>query len=46
MLVDRGYRELFIRVDYVGKNVFIFRYEIIFVSLLEIDGEDLVIIKE
>nr|WP_330375133.1 hypothetical protein [Clostridioides difficile] len=46
MLVDRGHRELPIRADYVGKNVPTSRHEIISVSLLEIDGEDSVTIKE
>lgn len=46
VLVDRGHRELPIRADYVGKNVPTSRHEIISVSLLEIDGEDSVTIKE
>ena len=40
VLVDRGHREIPIRPDYVGKNIPTGRKEKIRVKLLEIDGED------
>ena len=40
VLVDRGHREIPIRADYVGKNIPTGRKEKIRVKLLEIDGED------
>jgi pyrimidine operon attenuation protein/uracil phosphoribosyltransferase len=40
VLVDRGYRELPIRADQVGKNVPTSRDEIVQVLLEELDGED------
>jgi pyrimidine operon attenuation protein/uracil phosphoribosyltransferase len=43
-LVDRGHRELPIRPDYVGKNVPTSRNEEIEVRLLEVDGQDEVVI--
>lgn len=46
VLIDRGHRELPIRADYVGKNVPSSKKEIIAVNLLEVDGEDKVIINE
>lgn len=46
VLVDRGLRELPFRPDFVGKNVPTRRSELISVSLCEIDGEDVVTIKE
>ncbi|WP_027718145.1 bifunctional pyr operon transcriptional regulator/uracil phosphoribosyltransferase PyrR [Desulfovirgula thermocuniculi] len=46
VLVDRGHRELPIRADYVGKNVPTSRREVVAVRLVEIDGEDRVIILE
>ncbi|HHY39251.1 MAG TPA: bifunctional pyr operon transcriptional regulator/uracil phosphoribosyltransferase PyrR [Clostridia bacterium] len=46
VIVDRGHRELPIRADYVGKNVPTSRLEIVDVRLREVDGEDLVLIKE
>ena len=46
VMVDRGLRELPFRPDYVGKNVPTRHSELISVSLTEIDGEDLVTIKE
>ena len=46
VLVDRGHRELPIRADYVGKNVPSSKKEIVAVNVLELDGEDRVIIKE
>jgi len=45
VLVDRGHRELPIRADYVGKNVPTSRRENVNVSLLEVDGEDAVVIE-
>lgn len=46
VLVDRGHRELPIRADYVGKNVPTSRGEQIAVRILEIDGEENVVILE
>ena len=46
VLVDRGLRELPFRPDYVGKNVPTRHSELVSVSVLEIDGEDIVTIKE
>jgi len=44
VLVDRGYRELPIRADYVGKNIPTAREEQVEVRLKEADGEDTVVI--
>jgi pyrimidine operon attenuation protein/uracil phosphoribosyltransferase len=44
VLVDRGHRELPIRADYVGKNLPTSRDEQVGVLLLEVDGEDAVVI--
>lgn len=46
VLVDRGHRELPIRADFVGKNVPTSRQENVAVRLLEIDGEDRVLIQD
>ena len=46
ILVDRGHRELPIRADYVGKNVPTASSEQIQVQLLEVDGEDQILISE
>lgn len=46
VLVDRGLRELPFRPDYVGKNVPTRHSELISVSVFEVDGEDIVTIKE
>lgn len=46
VLVDRGHRELPIRADYVGKNVPTSLDEIVRVRLIEIDGENKVVISE
>lgn len=46
VLVDRGHRELPIRADYVGKNLPTSRRERIQVQLMEIDGNDQVVIME
>jgi pyrimidine operon attenuation protein / uracil phosphoribosyltransferase len=46
VLIDRGHRELPIRADFVGKNVPTSNNEIIHVKLLEVDGEDKVVISE
>ncbi len=46
VLVDRGHRELPIRADYVGKNVPTSSQEVIGVRLMDIDGEDKVVISE
>jgi pyrimidine operon attenuation protein/uracil phosphoribosyltransferase len=44
VLVDRGHRELPIRPDYVGKNVPTSSREHISVELIEIDGQDRVLL--
>ena len=44
VLVDRGHRELPIRPDYVGKNLPTSREERIHVELVEVDGEDRVLL--
>lgn len=44
VLVDRGHRELPIRADYVGKNVPTSLTERVEVHLVEVDGEDAVLI--
>lgn len=44
VLIDRGHRELPIRADYVGKNVPTSGKEEVSVRLLEIDGEERVVI--
>lgn len=46
VLVDRGLRELPFRPDYVGKNVPTRHSELISVCVFEVDGEDVVTIKE
>ena len=45
-LVDRGHRELPIRPDFIGKNIPTSRGERVQVRMLEIDGEDAVLIGE
>ena len=44
-LVDRGHREIPLRPDYVGKNVPTSLEEVVHVQLVEIDGEDRVILQ-
>ena len=46
VLVDRGHRELPIRPDFIGKNIPTSRGERVQVRMLEIDGEDAVLIGE
>jgi pyrimidine operon attenuation protein/uracil phosphoribosyltransferase len=46
VLVDRGHRELPIRADYVGKNVPTRRDEDVQVRLVEVDGQDAVVVGE
>jgi bifunctional protein pyrR len=46
VLVDRGHRELPIRPDYVGKNIPTSRSEEIIVEMMELDGQDRVLITE
>lgn len=46
VLVDRGHRELPVRADYVGKNIPTSGNERVKVSLLEVDGVDMVEIGE
>ena len=45
-LIDRGHRELPIRADYTGKNIPTSKSETVTVFLTEIDGEDLVVIRD
>lgn len=45
VLIDRGHRELPLRPDYVGKNVPTSAEEVVRVKMVEIDGEDRVIIQ-
>ena len=45
-LIDRGHRELPIRADYTGKNIPTSKSESVSVFLTEVDGEDLVLIRE
>lgn len=44
-LIDRGHREIPLRPDYVGKNVPTSIEEVVHVQLVEIDGEDRVILQ-
>jgi len=46
VLVDRGHRELPIRADFVGKNVPTSKYEIVKVSLSEVDDNNSVVIED
>ncbi|MFS1513450.1 bifunctional pyr operon transcriptional regulator/uracil phosphoribosyltransferase PyrR [Chengkuizengella sp. SCS-71B] len=46
VLIDRGHRELPIRPDYVGKNIPTSKLENINVSLIEVDSDDQVVIKQ
>jgi pyrimidine operon attenuation protein/uracil phosphoribosyltransferase len=46
VLVDRGHRELPIKADYVGKNLPTSVDESVQVLLLEIDGQDLVVLEK
>jgi pyrimidine operon attenuation protein/uracil phosphoribosyltransferase len=46
VLVDRGHRELPIRADFVGKNVPTRQDEDVSVRLMELDGEDAVVVEE
>ncbi len=46
VLVDRGHRELPIRADFVGKNVPTTRDDDVRVMIVEIDGEDGVVVEE
>jgi pyrimidine operon attenuation protein/uracil phosphoribosyltransferase len=43
--VDRGHRELPIKADYVGKNLPTSRRESVQVRLVEVDGDDEVVIN-
>lgn len=45
VLVDRGHRELPIRADYVGKNIPTSSVEEIVVEMVEVDGQDRVILS-
>lgn len=45
VLVDRGHRELPIRADFVGKNVPTRFDEVVRVALVEVDGEDAVVLE-
>ncbi|SKA02568.1 bifunctional pyr operon transcriptional regulator/uracil phosphoribosyltransferase PyrR [Selenihalanaerobacter shriftii] len=46
ILIDRGHRELPIRPDFVGKNLPTSTGEVVEVKLKEVDGEDIVVLKE
>ena len=46
VLVDRGHRELPIRADFVGKNVPTKRDDDVRVMVVEVDGEDAVVVEE
>jgi pyrimidine operon attenuation protein / uracil phosphoribosyltransferase len=46
VLVDRGHRELPIKADYVGKNLPTSRRESVQVRLVEVDGDDEVVIND
>ena len=46
VLVDRGHRELPIRPDYIGKNLPTAAQEKVRVRLMEVDGEDAVILEK
>jgi pyrimidine operon attenuation protein/uracil phosphoribosyltransferase len=46
ILIDRGHRELPIRADYIGKNIPTSRSELIHVEVVEIDGQDRVVLCE
>ena len=46
VMVDRGHRELPIRPDFIGKNVPTSKAENIKVNLMEIDGEDSVLLLD
>lgn len=46
ILIDRGHRELPIRADYFGKNIPTSRSESIHVKLVEVDGQDNVVLCE
>ena len=46
ILIDRGHRELPFRADYVGKNVPTSKSERVDVSLVDVDGIDLVTISD
>ena len=46
VLVDRGHRELPIRADFVGKNVPTAWDDDVRVTIVEVDGEDAVVVEE
>jgi len=46
VLVDRGFREVPIRADYVGKNIPTSRQEVVEVQLEEKDGKDEVVVTK
>ena len=46
VLIDRGHRELPIKADYIGKNLPTSHSERVSVRLLELDGEDRVVITD
>ena len=45
-LIDRGHTELPIKANFVGKNIPTSRSEIVSVKVKEIDGKDIVVIKD
>lgn len=46
VMVDRGHRELPIRADYVGKNVPTSHTEAVEVRVVEVDGQDQVVLRK
>jgi len=46
VLVDRGHRELPLRADYIGKNIPTSLSERVEVRLIEVDGDDAVVLQE
>ncbi|WP_416151023.1 bifunctional pyr operon transcriptional regulator/uracil phosphoribosyltransferase PyrR [Salipaludibacillus sp. HK11] len=46
VLIDRGHRELPIRPDFIGKNVPTSKNEVVEAKLIEVDGEEEVIITQ
>lgn len=45
-LIDRGHSELPIKANFVGKNIPTSKNEVVSVKVKEIDGEDIVVIKD
>ncbi|NLZ75969.1 MAG: bifunctional pyr operon transcriptional regulator/uracil phosphoribosyltransferase PyrR [Erysipelotrichia bacterium] len=45
-LIDRGHSELPIKANFVGKNIPTAKSEVVSVKVKEVDGEDIVVIKD